>query len=284
MSDSLDQLIKDIDGSVQSIVSLDFKPPGIFHNAISHSNHDFSDLLEKLIKDVDNEKEAPLYKLDQVNKIPTRKDGKKGVLDYLTERNLGLKRNRHLGLPEEQPIIHIANDYYNKLENERSNKRSKLSRNSILLDVDAVASSVITGASSAALDILSWKFKDDKNSTQLLSALKNGTVITDNETNRRRTMFVEDFPPESMLNVLQEISKTWPSDSYQQEYEKFLNSYNEIQSKMDAVRKEIRLQEDQLDAQAISESNSSSNIVRRLIEKEQKDIRNLQQQIEMTKQ
>lgn len=280
MSGSLNQLIDEINSSVGSIATLDFKPPGIFHNAITRSDHEFSDLLEKLIKDVDAEKEAPLFKVDEQIKIPTRKDGKHGILDYLTDRDLNMKRNRHIGLPDEKPIIHICDDFYSTLQNARLMKKRKLTRNSILLDVDAVTSSVMTGASSAALNTLSQKFQDHKNITQLIYALKNGTVITDNNSNRRKTMFVEDFPTASILKLLEGIATTWPSDGYQQEYQKQLKDYTDIHTKMEVLRDEVKLQEDQLATRTRTEStNSSSNIVGKLIEKEKRDIAGLEKEI-----
>ncbi|CCE61783.1 hypothetical protein TPHA_0B01110 [Tetrapisispora phaffii CBS 4417] len=282
MVDYLDELVAEINHSVTSISTLDFKAPGIFQNAIKRSNYDVNDLLERLVKDVDDERQAPLFTIDKVHKIPTRKDGKKGILDYLTERDDNLKRNRHIGLPEQLPVIHIPNDYYEKLENERNTKNRRLTRNDILLDVDAVTSSMST-ASPTAINILNKKFKNNRIVTQLLSALKNGTVISDiGNGNRRKTMFVDDFPTEAIFEVLQEILTIWPSDAYEQDYMNLFSKYKDLIGEIETLQDEIRVQDGQLTAQRRSETEVSSglsNVAQRLIAKEKRDIAKLESQI-----
>ncbi|SCW00199.1 LAFE_0B11628g1_1 [Lachancea fermentati] len=266
MSDSLDFSLEQISQSSNSISTLYFKPPGIFHNAIVHEPRtSYADVITKIIRDGDPQDEVSLYKIDSSG-LPKRKDGRKGVFDYLTELEINLKRNRRLGIQDENTIIQVPKEFYLKQHAQEAKKRKK-NTGYILEDTQ-------TGG---VFDVLLKKFESDPRSQQLLKALQNGSVITnehgDDATSRRKTMFVEDFPVEQILKVLNEVVTEWPVGEYQKRYAELLKNYNEINSEIQQLRSQIEVQEAQL------HGNQGASSVVKLIEKEQREIEKLEHQI-----
>lgn len=277
MSETLDLCIEEINRSIDSISTLYFKPPGIFHNAVVH--HDergggYSSIITKLIRDCNPKEELSLFKMDKQKRIHTRKDGKRGILDYLVERDAHLRRNRHVGIPDEKPIIQVPKEFYLKQHDEALAKKRKLVKG-YAFDMESSAGSY----GSNVYDLLRSKFKDEQ-AVSLIYALQNGSVIMgdEDERSRRKTMFVEDFATGAILQVLQEISSQWPLAEYKGAYAQYLADYNNLDSEMKLLRDEIRLQEDQLQT-LVKASSSSSHVVARMIEKEKRDIEALEQEL-----
>lgn len=286
MSETLDLCLEEINRSIDSISTLYFKPPGIFHNAVVHNKegHGYSTIITKLIRDCNPKEELSLFKVDKQKGIPTRKDGKEGVLDYLTERDVNLKRNRRVGLPDEKPIIHVPKEFYLKQHDQAlAIKRRKT--NNLYFDVDTGATSL--REDSNVFELLASKFEDEQ-ITNLLYALENGSVIVHGQEEdeitgspkqeRRKTMFVEDFPTEAILKVLNEIANQWPLSEYKEGCSQYLENFKNLNSEIETLKKEVQLQENQLHKQ-LQMNPSASQVVTRLIEKEQKDIAQLEQEI-----
>lgn len=277
MSETLDLCIEEISRSIDSISTLYFKPPGIFHNAVVQHDEQgggYSSIITKLIRDCDPKEELSLFKMDKQKHIHTRKDDKKGILDFLVERDAQLRRNRHVGIPDEKPIIQVPKEFYLKQHDEVLAKKRKLAKG-YSFDVDSNAGS--SGSNVYAL--LLSKFKDQE-VVSLIHALQNGSVLMgeDNEPDRRKTMFVEDFPTEAILQVLREISSQWPLAEYKEAYSQYFNDYNNLNSEVELLKEELKLQEDQLETLAKANS-SSSHVVTRLIEKERRDIESLEKEL-----
>ncbi|SCU82805.1 LANO_0B07580g1_1 [Lachancea nothofagi CBS 11611] len=267
MSGSLNDCLDQIKQSCDSISTLYFKPPGIFHNAIvPDPSTSYADIITNIIRDGDPQEEASLYKINE-NKLPRRKDDKVGVFDFLTEHEANLKRSRRLGNVEHTPIIHVPKDFYLK-QHEQDALRSRKQQPYLL------GGSKTEGI----LKVLLKNFENDEQVKNLLHALQNGTVITEDETadvpNRRKTLFVEDFPVELIFKVHNEIVTQWPVSEYQKNYSELLQHYTEIDSDIRKLRQQIGDQEAQL-----QDMNMSSGVAR-LIQKEQQEVLDLQQKLQ----
>lgn len=275
MSETLDLCIEEINRSIESISTLYFKPPGIFHNAVVHDQQGrgYSSIITKLIRDCNPKEELSLFKMDKQERIHTRKDGKRGNLDYLVERDAHLRRNRHIGIPDEKPIIQVPKEFYLKQHDEALAKKRKLVKG-YNFDME----SGVNSSGSNVYDLLLSKFKDEE-VVSLIHALQNGSVLMGSEDgeSRRKTMFVEDFPTEAILQVLHEVSTQWPLAEYKQAYSQHLNDYSNINSEIELLRGEIQLQEEQLHLHKVN--SSSSHVVARLIEKERRDIDALEKEL-----
>lgn len=275
MSQSFDVCIEEINRSVDSLSTLYFKPPGIFHNAVVHRDESegYSSIITKLIRDCNPKEELSLFKMDRQKQIHTRKDGKRGILDYLIDRDTQLKRARRLGLPDQRPIIHVPKEFYLKQHDQVLAKKRKAVKG-FSFEVDSGADTDKYNPNIYGL--LLSKF-DDEDVVSLIRALQNGSVTVNarDDISRRKTMFVEDFPVEAMLQVLLEISNQWPLAEYKQAYSQSLNDYKDISSEIETLRDQIRMQEDELHTLAKS-IPSSSHVVTRLIEKEKRDIEALE--------
>lgn len=115
MAESLDRCIDDINRAVDSVSTLYFKPPGIFHNAILQGTSDKASLrkdITRLIKDCNHDEAYLLFKVNPDKQSVSRRDGKQGVFDYVNKRDTNMKRNRRLGKPGEKPIIHVPKEVY----------------------------------------------------------------------------------------------------------------------------------------------------------------------------
>lgn len=279
MSETLDVCLEEITKSIDSINTLYFKPPGIFHNAVVHNGADqnYSNIITKLIRDCNPREELSLFSVDPRRKIPRRKDGKEGVLDYLAERDINLKRNRRIGLPEEKPVIHVPKEFYLKQHNQvLAAKRQKTGALFFDLDTNSVSAA---GSDPGIFELLDAKL-DDPQITKLLYALRNGSVTFEGtqEGTQRSTMFVEDFSTDLLLKVLEEVSNQWPLSEYKETYLKYLTNYQDLEAEIQLIKKELRLQEEQLQAQ-LQFQPSSSHVVGKLIEKEQSEVELLERDI-----
>lgn len=279
MSETLDVCLEEITKSIDSINTLYFKPPGIFHNAVVHDGkgNSYSSIITKLIRDCNPREELSLFSVDPSRKIPRRKDGKEGVLDYLAERDINLKRNRRIGLPDEKPVIHVPKEFYLRQHDQAlAAKRQKTS--ALFFDMDTG-----TGAAAAGdpgiFELLDAKLKDPE-VTRLLYALRNGSVTFEGNENgdHRSTMFVEDFPTDLLLKVLEEVSNQWPLSEYKEAYLQYSRKYNDLDAEIQLMRRELQLQEEQLQAQWQFQP-SSSHVVGRLIEKEHNEVARLEQEL-----
>lgn len=266
MSGDLDDCLDLIAQSSESISTLYFKPPGIFHNAIvPDPNASYADIITKIIRDGDPREEISLYKLDKEG-LPKRKDDKMGVFDFLTEYEANLKRNRRIGSVEETPIIHVPKEFYLK-QHEQEAKRIRKQEAFIL---DSVKTDGV-------LEVLLKRFESDQQVRDLIYALQNGTVITGEDeggaSNRRKTLFVEDFPVELIFKVLNEIVTNWPVSEYQKNYSELLQRFNGIDNEIRQLRSQIKDQEAKLSGR---QKNSG---VARLIEKETQEVQELQRKL-----
>ncbi|SCV01890.1 LAME_0G19174g1_1 [Lachancea meyersii CBS 8951] len=271
MSGSLNDCLEQLKESSNSISTLYFKPPGIFHNAIvPDPSVSYADIITNIIRDGDVQEEVPLYKIDQ-NKLPRRKDDKVGVFDFLTEYEANSKRNRRMGSVEESPIIHVPKSFYLR-QHEQDAIRSEQHRGFLLEELKT------EGIFKALLK----KFEGDEQVRNLLHALQNGTVITEDSDSpnksRRKTLFVEDFPVELIFKVHGEIVTNWPSSEYQKNYSELLQRYKEIDSDIRQLRVEIADQEAQLQGMKMSSG------VAKLINKEQEEILELSRKLERLQQ
>lgn len=281
MSETLDLCLDEINRSIESISTLYFKPPGIFHNAVvgNKEGQGYSNIITQLIRDCNPKEELSLFEISQKNGLPTRKDGRETIVDYLAERDINSKRNRRVGLPDSTPIVNVPKEFYLKRHDETLRiKRRK--PNVVYFEAENSGDS----NNSNVFRLLLSKFQD-RETLGLLHALQNGSVTMESpivkdssESTRRRTIFLDDFPTESILRVLEEIAKQWPLTEYKQAFSKYMQEYNNINSELETIREELKLQEDQLQAQ-LRVNQSSSHVVTRLIEKEQNDIQQLELEI-----
>ncbi|SCU86063.1 LADA_0D12024g1_1 [Lachancea dasiensis] len=269
MSRDLSECLNQIKQSGESISTLYFKPPGIFHNAIvSDSSVSYADVITNIIRDGDAREEVSLYKIDQ-NGLPRRKDDKIGVFDFLTEHEQNLKRNRRLGDVEQTPIIHVPKSFYLK-QHEQDAARGRKQQMYVFDGLNA----------EGVFEVLLKKFEGDEQIQNLLVALQNGTVVTesngkgdDEQESRRKTLFVEDFPVELVFRVFNEIVTRWPISEYQKGYSDLLQHYNEIGTEIQQLRAQIQEQETQLQDMKMSSG------VARLLQKEQEELSDLQKRL-----
>ncbi|CCF55772.1 hypothetical protein KAFR_0A03370 [Kazachstania africana CBS 2517] len=287
MSQSLNSCINEINHAVDSLSGLKFKPPGIFHNAVIH--HIVSDKdkrITKLLRDGIEREELSLFKIDPKDGILRRRDGKEGVFDHLTERDVRARRNRRLGAIDSHPVIQIPKDFYLKQhDSELSNKRRR-TKNNMFLDVDNATSTKISNNTTGAFKLLFSKFKDDEEVTRLLHALQNGSVFieddsTPGQSNKRRTtMFVEDFSSSLIFKVLNEIDNLWSLADFKDEYVVLQEAYNELVSQTNMLRSEIKTQENEIEQQTRTKYNiSPSADVSRLIAKKRREIEEMEAEI-----
>lgn len=275
MSESLDYSLEQIEKSINSISTLYFKPPGIFQNSMVYSpNKDYVDIITHLIRDGNKKDELSLYELDLKGQ-PRRKDGRNGVYDYLIEREVNVKRNRSLGLPEKKPIIHIPKQFYLKQHDEQVNHKKQKTMSAFFIDTH------ISNKIEGVFNFLLNKFQNDNSIKALLYAMQNGSVITMGEedskdSKRRKTVFVEDFPVNLLLRVLEEVITQWPIDSYITLYKRFNSAYEKIKYEIIDLQEEIKAQEHDLQFHNPSIAN--------LIKKEQEEVSKLEQELQTLKQ
>ncbi|AET41384.1 Spc34p Ecym_8089 [Eremothecium cymbalariae DBVPG len=280
MSESLQYCLDQIKQSADSISTLYFKPPGIFQNALVHSSTtSYADIITRLIRDGDPIDELSLFSVESEGKI-RRKDGKVGVYDHLTERAASLKRNRLLGLPEETPIVRVPKEFYLRQHDLVTKKKEKHNRD---FNFDEYSQE-----SGGMFDVLLKTFTADTEAKNLLYALQNGSVITDEGlSSRRKTMFVEDFAADLVLRLLHEIVTQWPLNEYRAKYNRLLSMYQDIHEDIQKLRAQVDAQESRLQSQeAITDaeddyeaSSEPSSGVALLIQQELDEIKTLEREI-----
>lgn len=287
MSETLDLCIEEINRSIDSISTLYFKPPGIFHNAVVRNKdkgQGYGTIITELIRDCNPKEELSLFKINKSNGVPTRKDGKGSVVDFLAERDKNDRRNRRIGLPDPKPVVRVPKEFYLKRHDEAlRSKRPK--QNSIYFDVE---SSKIPNDSNVFRLLIS-KFQDTQ-IINLLHALQNGSVTMDTASNeidtefphskRRKTIFLDDFPVKSILEVFEEVANQWPLSVYKQAHAKYSQDCTVLEEEIEILKTELQLQEDQSQAQ-LNINQSSSHVVTKLIQKEQNDIRKLEKEMDL---
>ncbi|CDO96342.1 unnamed protein product [Kluyveromyces dobzhanskii CBS 2104] len=272
MSGSLDYCLEQITKSAESISTLYFKPPGIFRNAVVPGNGKvYSDLIVKLIRDGDSIEEVSLYNTDSEGNL-RRKDGKQGIYDHLLEREATLKRNRALGIPDPRPITYIPKDFYLSQNDHVIRKKQKSTRDFIFegSNVDELG----------IYDVLLKRLSKDEQIKHFLYALQNGSVITGDDISRRKTLFVEDFSLSIIITVFQEIIDQWPLVEYEEKFKKLMLIYNELQSDISDLRKKVEVQESEF----LVETHPAKSSISTLIEKEEKEIQKLEEELELLEQ
>lgn len=298
--------LAEINGSLDSISSLYFKPPGIFHNAMirisdeSQASNTLNDKIKDLIKGCDPKEETTLFQMDQRSKALRRKDGRQALFEYLDQRDQSQKRNRRLGYPEEVPVIHVPNEFYIKEHNEemlvdaQRSKKMKTMRGSLLTDNNDTTNSnnnsntllaELSNKNVGLMATLARKFKGNEDVEHLLMALQNGSVILDevpgnSNNNRRKTLFVEDFSTKTILDLLDEVLNMCPTDDYKKGSIQFHEVAKELDEEMESLQTEIEHQNEELANRSKQTSaNSTSSGVQKLIEKERQKIDMLENQL-----
>ncbi|KAL3228903.1 DASH complex subunit SPC34 [Nakaseomyces bracarensis] len=303
MGESMNTCLDEIKGSLESISSLYFKPPGIFHNAMirisddSQSSNSLNDKIKNLIKGCDPKEESTLFQLEKKNHTLRRKDGRQALFQYLEQRDRNLKRNRRLGYPEKVPVIHVPNEFYIREHNEellldaQRSKRLKTMRGSLLNNNDTMNSNTNTLLADLShkniglMATLSRKFEGNEDIKHLLTALQNGSVILDDlpqtdKKNRRKTLFVEDFSMKTILTLLDEVLEMCPTDDYRKGSIEFHDVAKELEEEAERLQDEIQKQNEELVSRSKpSSANSSSSGVQKLIEKERQKIEFLESQL-----
>lgn len=272
--------MQDITKSCESIDSLYFKPPGIFHNAMIHmaksrTQNDKTIHLTRLIRDLGED--SSLYSVDDLTRLPKRKDGKPGIFDYLISREVQNRRNRSFAVPESGPVVRIPKRFYlkqQKLDGEDNSQKRRFNGNNT-----ATTSSfweITNSKDSMIIQFLKRKLGDDNMISNFIQALEDGSVILENNTSHRReTMFVEDFPIEVIMKVLRQLVEQWPLPEYMEVHEKLSNEYQVLSQQIALLKDEVQLHEDfQSDG-----GNLAAATAQDFIEKEQEEIRKLKERL-----
>ncbi|KAI8382885.1 uncharacterized protein GWK60_L12001 [Nakaseomyces glabratus] len=306
MGESMNSCLEEINGCLDSITSLYFKPPGIFHNAMiriskdGKETHTLNDKIKNLIKGCDTKEETTLFQLDPVTKSLRRKDGRQALFDYLDKRDLNMKRNRRLGHKDEKPVIHVPNEFYIRehdeelLRDSQRTKRFKAAGHGN--DVDSnntnnTTTALITELFNDDVGLMATmrkKFKDNDEIKNLLMALQKGSVILDEKegistNNRRRTLFVEDFSTESILKLLDAVLEMFPTEEYKKAAEQYHDVFQELNEESEKLLAEIQLQKDEIEGRLkIESSKDSTTGVQKLIEKERQKIAELESQLRIS--
>lgn len=269
MSLSLDECLDQVQKSIESISTLYFKPPGIFQNAVVPAEDKaYSDVIVKLIRDGNLIEEVSLFNTDDEGNL-RRKDRKIGIHDHLLERETSLKRNRALGIPDPRPIGYIPKQFYLK-QNDHVLKNKRKTGHEFIYD----------GTNNDELgiyDVLLRKFNKDRQIQEFLYALENGSVITGEDASRRKTLFVEDFPIDVILEVFKEIVNQWPLTEYREKYDKITALYVELSSEIAELREKVEKQE----AQFLGSVDNQRNSVAKLIQQERDEIQMLEQKLQI---
>lgn len=287
MAQSLNSCILEITESLESISNRKFKHSGIFHNAVVGSMLSKGGKREfvKLVRDGEPNEELSLFEVDSRKRTISRRDKKQGVYDHVIEKEARTKRSRRMGFPDSKPVIQIPKDFYLSLHEKVINghKNNQNSRNSFIFQ----NSNVEIGKMNNAFIALHDKFRNDRKTTKLLEALQNGSVLMDeddsdntNQSNikRRRTMFVEDFPIELIIRVLNEIDTMWSLSEFKDEFSTLKEQAEELAHKIDDVQSQLDIQEDEINNRE-SQVSPVSNITK-LIEMNKKEIEDLEREIE----
>ncbi|SMN19305.1 similar to Saccharomyces cerevisiae YKR037C SPC34 Essential subunit of the Dam1 complex (aka DASH complex) [Maudiozyma saulgeensis] len=285
MSQSLNSCLQEITESLGSISNRNFKHPGIFHNAVVGSMLSQGGKKEfvKLLRDGEPNEELSLFQVDSQKRSIMRRDKKRGVYDYIVEREAKIKRNRRMGIPDPKPIIQIPKDFYlsqhEKVINSNTNRNG---RNSFIFQ----NTTGNLGSTNNAFGALHNKFKNDKMTAKLLEALQNGSVLAEEDDSeninhaaikRRKTMFVEDFPIDLIIKVLDEINNMWSLSEFKEEFNTLKRSASELSMKIKDVQDQLEIQEDEISNMDSYTTPSAS--ISKLIEVNRQEIADLEKEI-----
>ena len=285
MSQSLNSCLQEITESLGSISNRNFKHPGIFHNAVVGSMLSKGGKKEfvKLLRDGEPNEELSLFQVDTKRRSITRRDKRQGIYDYIVEREAKIKRNRRMGIPDPKPIIQIPKDFYlSQHEKVINSSRNKNGRNSFIFQNTTGE----LGSTNNAFGVLYNKFKNERMTTKLLEALQNGSVLaqeddTDHSNHaaikRRKTMFVEDFPIDLIIKVLDEINNMWSLSEFKDEFNTLKQSASDLSMKIKDIQTELEIQEDEINNMDSYATPPAS--ISKLIEVNQQEIADLEKEI-----
>ena len=318
MSQPLDRYISDIDSALRSMNSMNFKPPRIFHNGLVRGILAKGGKKEfiKFVRDGDPIDEVVLFRVDPTNKILRRKDGKEGIYDYLIQSENKRKRNRRMGAADPVPIVRIPRKAYLKIhEKALSGRRSddvfspldKYVRSGTLTVGNTTNTSTVVGTlshlseSNTIIKVLTSKFEHDHEMLLLLEALKNGSVIVEESesdasvgpSRRAKGMFAEDFPPELIISLLEEIDSLWGLSDFKEEFESMKREFIQVSREIEVLEEKVRqgereleetkgflgnMQRAQFQADSLATGNEGGGVVG-LIESTKQDIAELEERI-----
>ncbi|KAL6940203.1 hypothetical protein ACO0QE_004099 [Hanseniaspora vineae] len=274
----LEQCLDKLDKHNKSISTLYFKPPGIFHNAVTTINDD-SENITNLIRDVHNEEETELYSVDEHQTV--RKDGQRiGIMDYLSTMNPNARTTAD---PANNPVITVPMEYYLKqnelmLESANKNNRNKRRRTGTAALDEIFFSRLDENA--FVFDILLKKFSNDAQMKSLIMALRDGSVLDEGSFassgakgagHRRRTLFVEDFPSECIFKIFQEIVTNWPLNEYSTKFNSLLDRFNLVSDQANQLKEQI------------SKHEEDGVTIEQLINREKAEIESLKLQLQQMK-
>ncbi|CCH62588.1 hypothetical protein TBLA_0H03070 [Henningerozyma blattae CBS 6284] len=300
MEESLDLCLQELQSSSESLNNIHFKPPGIFHNALTrllspNTTKQEAIPFTKVIRDRDPEEEDNLFSYNKKRRIPARTDGEKGILDYLRDREITFKGNP----TENIPLVHVPNEIYLRQNDARWRKENKLSHSWLYQPNDSQHSQTnFTTQGSigmtkshtdrGVLERLFTKYSNDTQMIQLLKALQSGSITvgtTDNispsKNNRRKTMFVEDFQTESLFLVLEEVTSQFPSEENRVKYQTLWEEYSTLTQQVTSLKEDIEYQTYRLNNTNTNNHASSppSKSVADMIAKEEREIERLQTEL-----
>ena len=253
MDQSLNTLLEDINKAADGLSTQYFKPPGIFHNAIvKHLTTDSVMDFTKILRDT-KDRESSMFRVDKG--VVKRKDGKEGILDYLSERDLRQRKNRNFRILEPVPVIQIPKNFY--LEQQRLELSNSIEIESLRKLFNPDASSTTRSQYSQLLS----RFSDDENAKRLLISLFQGSVIIEDNT-----------PMETVINILNEINNLWPGSKSNLTQQEMAKQYLKLQEMKVKLEKQIQEQ----DAKIIE---NSANDIQQLIQEKHKELEELERLI-----
>lgn len=285
MSQSLNSCLTEISESLDDINNRKFRPSGIFHNAVIHGMLAKGGKKEfvKLLRDGEPNEELSLFKVDREARTIKRRDGKSDIHSYVVDKESRLKRNRRMGLPDPKPVIQIPKDFYlAQHEKAMGGKATAVTRNSFIHP-----NSLRDGVQgNSAFSTLFSAFKKDNQTMKLLEALQNGSVLMDEKESgiskqgdsiTQKTMFVEDFPINLIISVIDKIESLWSLSDFKQEFHTLKGSSEELLHKIEETKHLLEDQENDINTPEVS--SKSSNGITKLIATQKREIAELEKEI-----
>lgn len=257
MEQSLNLLLDDINKASDGLSSQYFKPPGIFHNAIvkhltTNSVMDFT----KILRDT-KDSESSMFKIEK-NTVK-RKDGKEGIFDFLTEKQLRQRRSRNLGIHDPKPIIQIPRKFY--LEQQRLELSNSVEIESLRGFYTPMNTTTATSQHSQLLA----RFQANQEATDLLISLFQGSVIIE-----------DNIPMEVIINILNEINKLWPGAEFSEKQNDLARQYSRLKELKDKLDKDVEQQEAKI-------MERSAGDIQQLLEEKKRELADLERHIEEKK-
>ncbi|CCK69253.1 Spc34p KNAG_0C01400 [Huiozyma naganishii CBS 8797] len=251
MDQSLEQCLGDINQSIASLRSQNFKPPGIFHNSLVHHmvSRDLGDFA-KILRDT-KDQEAVMFKLDGKG-VLRRKDGKEGVFDFLAERETKMRKIAPQHERSAKPLIQIPRKFNLEQQKKELADSSKW---------DGYSSSLISLETSSLFTQLLQRFADDAEAQKILKSLRTGGFI------------IEDVSPASLITILREVNKLRPVAENIKEVSAIEEEYFQLESSLEQLREEVKLQEQKME-QKYNDFTSA------LIERKHKELDSVNEAIE----